>query len=111
MKDNKKKFIQVKLPEDVVIWIDSSAEKKSLKRGPTARMYLMEALSSVHKKELKQLEFCFNHKIMLGTILVAFEVPEEINDKLLDLCKYFPVSKKKLAEILICQIVDKMREV
>lgn len=111
MKDNKKIFIQVKLPEDVVIWIDSSAEKKSLKRGPTTRMYLIEALSSIHKADLKQLEFSFNHKIMLGTTLIAFEVPEDINNKLLDLCKYIPVSKKKLAEILICQIVDKMREV
>lgn len=110
MKENKKKFIQVRLPEDVVAWLDSSAEMKSLKRGPTSRMYLMEALSSVHKAELKQLEFSFNHKVTIDTILVAFEVPEEINNKLLDLCKYIPVSKKKLTEILICQIVDKMRE-
>jgi hypothetical protein len=111
VKNNKKKSIQVRLPEDVVAWIDSSADKKSLKRGPTTRMYFIEALSSVHKAELKQIEFSFNHKVTIGTILVGFEVPEEINNKLLDLRKYVPVSKKKLAEILICQIVDKMREV
>lgn len=110
MKKNKKKSIQVRLPKDVVNWIDSSAEKKSLKRGPTSRMYLVEALSSVHKTELKQLVFSFKHRVTIDTILVAFEVPEEINNTLLDLCKYVPVSKKKLAELLICQIVDKMRE-
>lgn len=110
MKEQKKIFLQVKLPEEIVSWIDFSAAEKVLKRGPTCRMILLEALASVHETELKQLQFVFSHKLNAGSIVVAFEIPEQINRKLLELCNYFPVSKKKLAEILICQRVEKERK-
>lgn len=110
MKEEKKKNLQVRLPRDVVTWIDLDAEKKGLKRGPTCRMVLIDALNSVHESELKQLQFVFNHKFNMDTDLIAFEITDQMNKKLLDLCKYIPVSKKKLAEILICQRVELVRE-
>lgn len=111
MKEQKKIFLQVRLPEEVVKWIDLSAEKKVLKRGPTCRMVLNDALASVQETELKQLQFIFCHKVDAGTILVAFEITEQMNKMLLNLCRYIPVSKKKLAEILICQKFESSGEI
>lgn len=111
MNDQKKVFLQVCLPDHVVEWIDLSAEKKVLKRGPTCRLVLIEALSSIHETELPKLQFIFSHKVNVETTVVAFEITNQMNDKLLNLCKYIPVSKKKLAEILICQKFENSREV
>jgi len=109
--DQKKIFLQVSLPDYVVDWIDLNAEKKVLKRGPTCRLVLIEALSNIDENELPKFQFVFSHKVNLPTTIVAFEITKQMNEKLLNLCKYIPVSKKKLAEILICQKYESSREV
>lgn len=111
MNDQKKILLQVSLPNYVVDWIDLSAEKKVLKRGPTCRLVLIEVLSTINETELPKLQFVFCHKMNFPTMIVAFEITKQMNEKLLNLCKYIPVSKKKLAEILICQKFESSREV
>lgn len=107
MKGQRKKFLQLRLPADTVEAIVFNAEQKALTRGSMSRLYLVEALEIFSKNALEELSFTFNRpeKQQAETTMIAFEITEQINEKLIELCRYFPVSKKKLAEILICQQV------
>lgn len=110
MKGQRKKFLQLRLPADTAECIVLCAEQKALTRGTMSRLFLVDALEILSKDGLNEMSFSFNNKPQTETTMIAFEITEQINEKLIELCRYFPVSKKKMAEILICQQVARKRK-
>lgn len=110
MNTPQKIFLQVRLPLKVAESIQMDADKKALKRGPMCRMALLEALNLISVDEVMQLKLYLNRTDNAETVLISFTITDQINASLLELCNYLPVSKRKMAEILICQQVIRAQE-
>lgn len=101
--------IQVNLPPHIVDKIDQKRVAAILKRGPMTRMILANALCKLQtgeNLEFNNLQIAFSQKYDDKNINVPFEIPYSLNQQLVNLVNHCPLSKKKLAELLICHEVN-----
>lgn len=91
------------LPQRIVDEIDEKSIMLSLKRGPTTRIYLMKAL----EKYQSNISDVFQEMKIPGEecLPVSLQITENVNERLEEICKLLPVSKKKIAEIFVMKAV------
>lgn len=91
------------LPQTIVDQIDDTGKTISLKRGPTARIYLVKALEK-YKDRTPDL-FLGLKKPGEESIPLSMQITSVTNKQLENLRSNLPFSKKLLAELLIIRAV------
>lgn len=106
------KSLHVCLEKDLIEMIDRMCGQKLLKRSTVAKLYLSQALSKLKEKNKIDLQnyLVFDKKLSNLVISISLQISEEDNKELNRLCDYIPISKKKLAEMLITQELREFRE-
>jgi len=104
------KSLHVGLEHELLKKIDCICENNDLKRSTVVRMYLIRSLSRIVRFDtidLQDFRMVFDKKLSNVVVSVSLQIPEEVDQKLDKLCDYIPISKKKLAEMLVMQEIRK----
>lgn len=98
--------INLMLPQSVINAIEDKMMQYSLKRGSMTRLYLAEGLKVFQVD--RDVNVLFNNwKSNEPLISVGLQITTEMNGQLIQMVREYPISKKRLSELIVALAVTK----